>query len=54
MKRIGNLYDKILDIENIKYVYDKSVRRNTKNKSKIERFEQNYASNLVYKNTIFL
>ena len=48
MKRIGNLYDKILDIENIKYVYDKSVRRNTKNKSKIERFEQNYASNLVY------
>lgn len=48
MKRIGNLYDKILDIENIKYVYDKSVRRNTKNKSKIERFEQNYVSNLLY------
>lgn len=48
MKRIGNLYDKILDIKTIKFIYDKNIRTKTRNKAKLEKFEQNYASNLVY------
>ena len=47
MKRVGNLYNKIVDIKNIKEMYDKRVRLNTKNKSKVERFEQYYVSNVL-------
>ena len=47
MKRTGNLYSKITDLENIKKMYDKRVRINTKNKVKIEKFEEYYASNIL-------
>ena len=47
MKRVGNLYNKIVDIKNIKEMYDKRVRLNTKNKAKVERFEQYYVSNIL-------
>jgi len=47
MKRIGNLYSKITDIKNIKEMYDKKVRVNTKNKGKIERFDEHYTSNMA-------
>lgn len=46
MKRKNNLYDEILDIKKIKYIYDKQIRINTKNKEKIEKFENNYVSNI--------
>ena len=47
MKRIGNLYQKITDIKNIKEMYDKRIRINTKNKVKIARFDEHYVSNIV-------
>ena len=47
MKRIGNLYEKITDIKNIKEMYDKKVSINTKNKVKVERFDEHYASNMA-------
>lgn len=47
MKRVENLYHKITDIKNIKDMYDKRIRINTKNKVKIERFDEHYVSNLV-------
>lgn len=47
MRRRGNLYHRITDIKNIKYIYDKKVRLNTKNKVAIERFDEYYASNIA-------
>lgn len=47
MKRVGNLYNKITDLKNIKMMYDKRVKLNTKNKAKIEKFDQYYASNIL-------
>ena len=47
MKRIGNLYSKITDIKNIKEMYDKKIKVNTKNKGKIERFDEHYTSNMA-------
>ena len=47
MKRIGNLYQKITDIKNIKEMYDKRIRLNTKNKVKIARFDEHYVSNIA-------
>lgn len=47
MKRVGNLYHQITDIKNIKRMYDKRVRLNTKNKIKIEKFDQYYTSNIL-------
>ena len=47
MKRIGNLYQKITDIKNIKEMYDKRIRINTKNKVKIARFDEHYVSNIA-------
>lgn len=47
MKRIDNLYHKITDIKNIKEMYDKRIRINTKNKVKIARFDEHYVSNIV-------
>ena len=40
MRKVGNLYHRITDIKNIKYIYDKKVRLNTKNKVAIERFDE--------------
>jgi len=47
MKRKNKLYSEILDIRKIQAVYNKRVRLNTKNKLKLERFENNYVSNMV-------
>lgn len=47
MKKVGNLYNKITDLKNIKMMYDKRVKLNTKNKVKIEKFDQYYASNIL-------
>ena len=48
MKRLNNLYNQILDVKIIKNTYDKKIKINTKNKQKLERFEYNYVSNIVY------
>ena len=47
MKRIGNIYNNILDIKVINDMY-KKIKRNTKNKRKVEVFESNYVSNISY------
>ena len=47
MKRIGNIYSSILDTKVINDMY-KKIKRNTKNKRKIEVFESNYVSNISY------
>lgn len=47
MKRIGNIYDKILDTKVIDSMY-KKIKRSTKNKRKIEVFESNYVSNISF------
>lgn len=47
MKRVNNIYDKILDIRVIQNIYSSRVRVNTKNKLKLEKFENNYVSNIV-------
>lgn len=46
MKRVNNLYYKICDLDNIIDMYNK-VKTNTKNKLKIERFNNFYSLNLV-------
>ena len=48
MDKINNFYDEILDLKKIQYIYNKRVKINTKNKSKLEKFENNYVSNMVY------
>ena len=48
MKRIDNLYTKIVDIKEIQNMYDKRIKINTKNKLKLEKFENNYVSNMIY------
>ena len=48
MKRLNNLYNQILDVKIIQNTYDKKIKNNTKNKQKLERFEYNYVSNIVY------
>ena len=47
MKRIDNLYHKITDIKNIKEMYDKKIKTNTKNKEKVEKFDEHYVSNIA-------
>lgn len=47
MKRVSNLYNKINDIDIICDMYDKVVSKNTKNKCKIERFNDYYSSNII-------
>ena len=46
MKRVNNIYDKVLDLDVIRDMYSK-VRRTTKNKSKIERFDDFYTCNIA-------
>lgn len=48
MKRTKNLYNKITDIKCIQEMYEKRVKRTTKNKLKLEKFEQTYVSNIIY------
>ena len=47
MKRASNLYDKITNLKLIKTMYDKRVKLNTKNKLKIEKFDEYYSSNIL-------
>ena len=48
MKKINNIYDDIIDIKKIQFMYNRKVKINTKNKGKLEKFENNYVSNMVY------
>ena len=47
MKRKNNLYNRITDTRNIISMYDTRVRVNTKNKIKIEKFDEYYVSNIT-------
>lgn len=47
MKRKKNLYNKILDLDVIIDMYDNVIKKNTKNKIKIEQFENYYSENMV-------
>lgn len=47
MKRINNLYNKICDIDVIMKMYDEAIRKNTRNKRKIQRFDNFYSCNIV-------
>lgn len=43
MKRVSNLYEKINDIDIIIDMYDNVVSKNTKNKEKINKFNDYYS-----------
>lgn len=47
MKRVSNIYEKIIDLKTIMEIYNKQIRLNTKNKDKIEKFEHYLMLNLV-------
>lgn len=47
MKRVNNLYNKICDIKVIMDMYDKTIKLNTKNKKKIQKFENYYSCNIA-------
>lgn len=47
MKKVGNIYKKITDLNLIIDMYENIVSKNTKNKSKIEKFERFYSLNLI-------
>lgn len=47
MKRVGNLYNKICDIDVIMDMYDKVVKKNTKNKKKVQDFDNFYSCNIA-------
>ena len=47
MKRVNNLYNKICDIKIIMEMYDKAIKLNTKNKKKIQKFENFYSCNIA-------
>lgn len=46
MKRVGNLYNIINDIDIIMDMYDRVVSKNTKNKRKLMSFDDYYSSNI--------
>lgn len=46
MRRVSNLYNKINDINIIMDMYDNTVRKNTKNKNKIYKFNDYYTENI--------
>lgn len=47
MKRYNDLFDKMVALENINYIYNTQVRKNTKNKTKIYKFEEYYTLNIT-------
>lgn len=47
MKRKSNLYQTIIDLKKIEKMYDKRIKKNTRNKKKLEQFELYYVSNMV-------
>ena len=46
MKRVNNLYNRLFDINFILNTYN-IIKKNTKNKNKLEKFEQNLSINLI-------
>jgi hypothetical protein len=48
MKKINNIYNKIVDVKIIQNMYEKRVKKNTRNKEKLEKFEYNYVSNIIF------
>ena len=46
VKRVNNLYDRLFDIDFILNTY-KIIKKNTKNKYKLEKFEENLSINLI-------
>lgn len=46
MKRVNNIYHKICNIDSIMEMYDRVIKVNTKNKEKIEEFENHYSINI--------
>ncbi len=47
MKRVNNLYNKICDINVIMDMYDHAIRITTKNKRKLQKFENFYSCNIA-------
>ena len=47
MKRKKQIYKRITDLNIIMDMYDNVIRKNTKNKQKIEEFENFYSQNMV-------
>ena len=47
MKRVNNLYKKICDLDVIMDMYDSVIRVNTKNKKKIQNFDNFYSCNIA-------
>ena len=47
MKRVNNTYNEICDIGRIMNIYDKVIRINTKNKKKIQQFDNFYSCNIA-------
>ena len=52
MKRIGYLYQEITDMKKIIDIYTKYVKKNTKNKRKVEVFENYLVENLAHIKTV--
>ena len=47
MKRYNNLYENLIDLNKIIVIYKNEIRKNTKNKRKLERFENFFMLNVV-------
>ena len=47
MKRVNNVYNRIININNIIDVYEYKIKKNTKNKEKIEEFDNFYSQNII-------
>ena len=47
MKRVNNIYNKICEIDVIMDMYDKVIKTNTKNKKKLQNFENYYSCNIA-------
>lgn len=47
MKRANNIYNNICDISVIMDIYDKAIKLNTRNKKKIQKFENFYSCNMA-------
>lgn len=45
---MNDIYGKITDISHIMSVYNKTVRKNTKNKYRVERFDDDYVKNICF------
>ena len=48
MKKKNNLYYSICNLNNIRYIYDNKVKKNTKNKKKVLSFDNYYMENIFF------